>query len=324
MVPLLNLLVARDFADSDDSNGYPAHGWAANTQGRRVLWLPLLPLVANPWAYRGSKGLPDDLPLGKPNSPLTESRVYVHPGDREPWGVDADVRLVTGPPSAEPLRSSLVNILMALGQTARSASEIRRLAPEADPADVYAMNHWEELALFCVKAAVLELRVFLDLLAFHLVPVLFREWKHNRPETLPTLIQRVSDAKPAALLVDKHDLSSILASSWDWFSILRARDSGDRGLRDQLVHKNCRLIATTSSSNSGPFELSVSLTPVESAQQGDVLGALRKMLRGLCLTCQALASLCGLRGFYSRQDAYMLTMHDEHQAEFWPALRPPT
>lgn len=49
-----------DFADPEQAKRFPAHGWATNSQGVKILWCPLPRLITHLLLERSNSGsLPD-------------------------------------------------------------------------------------------------------------------------------------------------------------------------------------------------------------------------------------------------------------------------
>ncbi len=57
--------IALDFADSSRAGRVPRHGWAKNSQGVKLLWLPVLRLLHEAHDLRKANGLPEELTLGQ-------------------------------------------------------------------------------------------------------------------------------------------------------------------------------------------------------------------------------------------------------------------
>lgn len=57
--------IALDFADPSRAGRVPWHGWAKNSQGVKLLWLPVLRLVHEAHDLRKAKGLPEELTPGQ-------------------------------------------------------------------------------------------------------------------------------------------------------------------------------------------------------------------------------------------------------------------
>ena len=64
--------IAIDFADPSRSGRVPRHGWAKNSQGVKLLWLPILRLVHEAHDIRKANGPPEELSQGQ----WSESRAF--------------------------------------------------------------------------------------------------------------------------------------------------------------------------------------------------------------------------------------------------------
>lgn len=57
--------IALDFADSSREDAIPQHGWAKNSQGVKLLWLPVIRLMHEAYNIRKAKGLTEVLTQGQ-------------------------------------------------------------------------------------------------------------------------------------------------------------------------------------------------------------------------------------------------------------------
>src|SRR6266700_3820775 len=57
--------LAIDFAESSRIGRVPQHGWAKNSQGVKLLWLPVLRLVHEAYNIRKANGLREELSQGQ-------------------------------------------------------------------------------------------------------------------------------------------------------------------------------------------------------------------------------------------------------------------
>jgi len=321
--PINPIFISQDFLDPEAPARFPSHGWAVNTQNRRVLWMPLLPLVLSPWKRRAELGLHDTSPLDKPFSAASENTVFLHPKDARNLGTDSEVSLLAGPPSAEPLRASLTMLVLAAGKLNGIVRQISDLPAEFSADRQTYVDEMKDTAALLIKSAFVELRIFLDLLAFHLVPLLWADWRQDRVDTYPKLLQRVLESKPKEseeFVAPADALKQTLQRSNSWFGLLRARTGGHEGIRDRLLHFNCRILTSVSRADPGHWQLYASLQPASLDHENDLLATLGRLLAGLCALCGDLLLVCGNRSSYIKGDCFSVFMDDRDQTAFWPPL----
>jgi hypothetical protein len=296
--------VAYDLRDSGVEGRFPAHGWAWNSQGVPLLWMPILRV-------------------------LVHSREVARPDGTR--AVRSEESLQAGYAAADTLdKLSLAlseldrcNQVAWTRQHGQGGTDGEWLTPEG-------IEALERIPLF-IDLSFIYLRRLADQLTLALREFLF-EHHRSAPSELKNLASLFGDQ--AALedcnpLVGAANLVDHLQPRLGWLAELRRGSSNlrEKGIRDLLEHGSTRMVVGTGGVGDGPMSVRAHLV------RGTELDPTRELvstLRGVCTGfAEFMTSLCHLARIPGPYDWLDVLRVDHHFVAFWPQLdlgqpEPPT
>jgi hypothetical protein len=310
-----------EMASEERQSRFPAHGWALNPQGAKLLWLPINNLLQNVAGVRRAKGMVDRIAMDKPRSKTDEQTYYAYPvnPDDEPEK-DRPVRLVPGPLSPVPLYTSLHEVALLLSEIHR-LQRLQAAIPIVTKRDKdrEMLRNMEQLAPMYIKWLYVEFRRLMDLVAIHFGRVAFANLS-DLPNGFPRLRELVANRKKAMQktpLVNVDKFLTILQSVDPWFEIIRRPEGNNRGVRDALLHANVRILVSRGQAGCDRPRLTAHLS---SNQQLELISALPQITSGLCKLFRDLYELTSWRNGYTRRDYFHLWGNDDDITGFWPEI----
>lgn len=248
--------LAIDFGDAALLARYPAHGSARNSQGLKLLWLPIVRAISG-IAYPGAKLHPffRDLTLGQ----VFEIRAF-------------DVTL-----------SKLILTFRELSSALERGAE-----PPIHASSTAELNERHEALLVVplfVDLAFIYLRRLADDFARASRFVLFRRIE-NAPRKFKELRKWVHDDRLEDLLVNSTNIKDAFANHSGWFDSLNERPTtgeAKRGIRSSLEHHAVSVSVQHSKTGNDPWELDVSLgEPMQKEYVQGLVGVLKHIVAEIC------------------------------------------
>ncbi len=296
--------IALDFADPDQATKFPSHGWARNSQGTKLLWLPVLRLVHKAPIIRKANGVSDNL------SPGQWSEIMAF---------------------AEAIRR-LVLVLRELHKCVRIGSD-----PGFDEQDQEKWNAICEASLLIplfVDQAFVYARRIADHFARASRYVLFKN-PGSAPREYKKLRLVVADqAKLQRLspICDLDCLQAAFANHSGWLDKLRDSidESGrtQKGIRDIMEHRPTNVTVSHHRVGDDPWEVIASLEApdVNFSFRTDLLPTLKDIIVGLsCLWTEVCIATNLPKAdppwFAPYGDAVLLTGNDDDFTGFWPEIK---
>lgn len=286
-----------DIASIDQVARYPRHGWAVNSQGVKLLWLPITNVLAfwNPSLVRRSKGVEN----------LNEHLV-----------------------STQPFEGTLQKLIIALRELHRHSRE----ATEIPDIDLNALTKDQQRAstdtAFIVPLFVDVSLMYLRILADHFVDasrtVLFEKfgsapthYKGMRPFLRDA--KRLAHARP---IVDQGQLRKAFDEHSAWFDTIRHPQGGSRGLRDALEHHpvitqvSFRQVAGESPELLAHLITLGATTPVST----ELTSVFVDSVVDLCGLWTEVCAAIGWKNGYEEQDCFPMVGLDDDIVGFWPEI----
>jgi hypothetical protein len=201
-----------DFAYTEQANRFPRHGWAQNSQGVKLLWLPIIRLFRSAQVIRNEKGV----------KPLEDRDLL----DIEPF----------------------CKTTHKLALTLREIHELIRKSPgppstHGNPEDWRQFQKVHDMLPLYLDLAYVYLRRLADHLTIASRFVLFEHYK-SAPREFKELIAFTANQEKISHVVPICDLSLLectLAEYSSWFDFLtqRATENGrtKKGIRDAMEHR---------------------------------------------------------------------------------------
>lgn len=292
--------LAIDFGDAALVERYPGHGWARNSQGIKLLWLPVVRAISG-IAYPGAESHPlyRDLPLGQ----VLEIRAF-------------DVTL-----------SKLALTFRELSSALEHGVE-----PPIHASSTAEFNEKQEALLVVplfVDLAFVYLRRLADDFARASRFVLFRHID-NAPREFKTLRKWVRDDRLEDLLVNSEDMKRAFASHSGWFDSLNERpETGQakRSIRSSLEHHAVSVSVQHSKIGGDPWKLDVSLgQPMQKEYVSGLVGVLKEIVADMS---EFWTTICEATQVNSKYKMWVcpygdrlggVVGNDEHITAFWPQL----
>lgn len=286
--------VLYDFADPSQERMFPAHGWANNTQGVKILWLPIIRLLNNAQQIRKSSRI---------QKPITYADSL----------------------SGQAFAETLVRLLRSLSEAQyfrRHMISSSRLAEAQEPLPD-SIRAWEMLPLF-TDISYVYLRRLADQIARAGQLVLFRK-PNQKPTNFGKLRKLILSAKTQDenLLVDRERLIHTFEKHTGWFDTLARTENGhSKGIRDALEHRSARILVGVIKTNDEPAEVQVDLLyeNLEPNHFPDLFARLKPLVSEFSAFLTALHECVGHGEKYEWHDSRVLTGLDDDSAGFWPEI----
>lgn len=295
--------IALDFADPSRKGHLPRHGWARNSQGNKLLWLPVLRLAHQAGDIRKAADLPIDLSRGH----LAEIRAF-----------DQTVR----------------HFALALRELAKCIRLGSDPGFDKDPVDPERWNAGLEAAALLplyVDLAFVYARRLADQFAKAIRHVLFTH-SESAPREYKVLRQRIADQ---AALQHLKPLCSveILRSAFQrhsvWFD--RIRDSTDqtgdlrKGIRDIMEHHAVAVTVQHAKSDDDSWEINANLGEpgLSGSFRSELIPTLKMIVADIAalwtMVCESAGLPVAARPWIAPYGyALLLTGNDDDSTAFWP------
>jgi hypothetical protein len=279
-----------DFADQEQARRFPAHGWAINSQGVKILWCPLKHLIATTLMTKRDSG---SLPGG----------VYL---DALPFFE-----------TLEKLAATLRELHQAVRVSCDHSCTME--SPEAFTVDLRAM----EIVPLYVDLAFTYLRRIPDLLVVACRALLFDHWE-SVPRAFKDWISdpdRLATHEPSC---NFDVLRKALIDHSAWFNGLRGVSpvTGKKGIRDALEHRGVRLlVGKQQAGDMRPcFTVEIDSRAGDVDSRRDILPCIRDSVAGLCLLMAGVHSAIGNGNQYEWGDFLSLAGTDDDIVGYWPQI----
>jgi len=296
--------LAIDFGDPALAERVPEHGWARNSQGVKLLWLPVLRLISARGGIRTASG---------EIIPLTQDQIFE-----------------MGAFSATVMRFALT--LGELGKCVRLAA-----MPAFHQSDDESFNsnmRAASLLPLYIDLAYVYARRLADRFARSVRYVLFR--RHaiapHRYKILREDIAHQSSLQRLDPMCNADTLRAAFARHCAWFD--RLRDSEDeagktrKGIRDIMEHRPVVAHLRYSKVGEERWQMCVDLGhDLSNAEfRGDLISTLRFIVEDMCalwtMVCDSVALVPAQRPWVVPYgDAFLLAGNDDDQTAFWPEIR---
>ena len=295
--------IALDFADSSRAGRVPRHGWATNSQGMKLLWLPILRLLHQASNIRKAAGLPVDLSRGQ----LADIRAF-----------DQTVRHFT--------------------LTLRELAKCIRLGSDPgfdqDPVDAERWNTGLEASMLLplyVDLAFVYARRLADQFAKAIRHVLF-----THSDSAPRKYKKLRSviAEPAKLQLLKplcggDALRQAFERHSAWLDKLRdsTDESGElrKGIRDIMEHHPIAVTVQHSQAGDGPWEINANLGEpgISASFRSELIPTLKMIVTDMAslwtMVCEsANLPVAGRLWIAPYGDVVLLTGNDDDATAFWP------
>jgi len=279
-----------DFADLEQARRFPAHGWAINSQGVKILWCPLQRLISHTLLTKSTSG---SLPGG----------IYL---DALPFSE-----------TLQKLATTLRELHRAERVSCEHPLSIRN--PEVLTADHRAM----EIVPLYVELAFIYLRRLPDLLVVACRPLLFEHWQSVSTKFKDWIsnADRLASCKPSC---NFDVLRETLIDHSAWFNELRdvSPVTGKKGIRDALEHRGVRLIVGKQQAGDGRpyFTVMTDSRASDVEIHKDILPLIPDSVAGLCLLMAGIHSAIGFSSQYEWGDSLSLIGTDDDIVGYWPQI----
>lgn len=279
-----------DIADGGQRAQFPAHGWAINSQGVKLLWFPFPCLLET---QLKKETLAGKLPIGTHNNVL---------------------------PFSETLRNLAV-ALRELHLTVREACAL----PIGEEVRYEDLRAYEMVPLFA-DLAFSYLRRLPDLMAYASRPLLFQNWC-SAPREFKKWIQKVDRLEEFKPRCDVGKLRTAIQTHSEWFMKLRANSpaTGKKGVRDVLEHRRVRLMASKQQSgNSKPrMMLMFDSHDGDVEVRTDLLPLILEATAGFCALMNGVqrSVLSGQKTYEWYGNCFLFGIDDD-VVGYWPEITP--
>jgi hypothetical protein len=296
-----------DFKEEDKRARFPKHGWAMSSDDVRLLWLPIMRILANSGKLRSEIGLSRNL------------------GSRQ----QEDIRC---------LFATLANLSVTLRELAGAMREIESLDPiNGDNESKNREWHLKELIKLYVDVCIMCLRRLSDAFGRSIRYVLFDHFE-SAPREFKKLITMTSNDEKGLLaagpLCDVDHLKKVLHENTDWFADIRGMNReglGKKGIRDVLDHDVSSIEIIREKAGDSPWRTRALLRHVSESSLMS-LDLLSFVERCICQLCELWTQLCkllplpdgwqGYRGAANiREGDFYFVLGDDRDATcLWPPI----
>ena len=275
-----------DFADKKQAQMYPRHGWAINSHGVKILWLPLLHLVPN--IQGNEKGL------------STDSALH-------------------GLAFCETVRKLAIS-LQEFHKVIRVSCD-HPVSLEHETLNIY--HKAQRMVPLYVDLTFVYLRRIADLLTVACRPILFDDWR-SAPQKFKKLVSPATDLSSLKPICDLGMLQQTIANHSNWFSALRGTSptTQKKGVRDALEHRSVRFIVNREQVNDDRPTCTVQLSSpdpdVEDIQ--DLSSLILCMMADFCELMSGVHAATGRGKGYDRHESLVLVGEDDDLVGYWPEI----
>jgi hypothetical protein len=281
-----------DFSDPKQAKLFPQHGWAINSQGAKILWLPLLRLFKFLRKTLEEKG---------------------RSGQSHPGIVHDSLAFL----------ATLQNLAITLRELHRITRLSCNLPGNLDPVTLTADHRAYEMAPLYIDLAFSYLRRTPDLLVMACRPLLFEHWQ-SVPQKFKDWIANLSQLESHKPLCDFTILSEAVSNHTEWFNAVRGRSPlpGKKGIRDALEHRavQLRVVKQKRGSIRPRFTVMVQSRAREVERDKDILLRLTESIAGLCRLMTGIHTAIGVGSRYQWGDQLIVLGNDEDIVGYWPQI----
>lgn len=296
-----------DFKEEDKRRRYPDHGWAMNSENVRLLWLPIMRVLANSEKIRSDIGLSRNM------------------GSRQREDIHC-------------LFATIGSLSVALRELARAMREIESLDPiEGDDESMNKQWYLRELIKLHADLCVMFLRRLSDAFCRSIRYVLFDPFE-SAPREFKKLITMASENAQGLLkagpLCSVDLLKKVLCENSAWFADIRGMNRGGlgkKGIRDVLDHDTSSIEITRDKAGDGPWETKALLRYASESNlmSFDVLSLVKSCVSQLCGLWTQLYKLLPLSdewkgyragGNIREGDIYFVFGNDMDATRLWPPI----
>ncbi len=245
------------FRDEKQREQFPRHGWAMDSDGIRLIRLPIMRLLANPNKIRCELGLSNITNI------LPEDTI-----------------------SLFNTLDNLSVILRELGLTIRNITSLDLMYGDNDSKN--RQCYLTDLIKVYIDTGLMYLRRLADNFCSSLRFILFKNF-NSAPREFKTLIHKAinDELAQADILCDINKFRKVLKENTNWFRDIRGMDrsgQGKKGFRDVLEHHPSSIEILFRKTGNGPWEISALLRykSESSLMSIDLLDFLKKSISELC------------------------------------------
>lgn len=279
-----------DFSDLEQMKRFPAHGWAANSQGVKILWCPL--------PHRTFDAL-----LEKSISDCSYRGIYL---DTLPFA-DELRKLVIVLRQLHEATGAICDHPCTLGNEEALSTEMKL----------------RELVPLYIDLAFIYLRRIPDRLALACRPLLFKHWK-SVPTHFRNWISMADQLDRYMPSCNLDFLRETLVHDTEWFQGLRATSpvTGRKGTRDALEHRGVRQIIMKQQAGDKRPTITVMLESrsPDVEIRNDLLPQVHNCVAGLCRLMACVQRSLGLGCSYEFRDHLISDGTDDDMVGFWPKI----
>ena len=280
-----------DISDENIKNCFPQHGWALNSQGVKLLWLPILNLITHTNVIR-TKSACEKTKYDQYNS---------------------------------------VILRQLIGRLIYSNRELSFWLKECENYDFHEkdnkkMTHWmhasEMIPLFA-DLSIVYLRRIMDRFAEAISPVLFRNYR-SAPKKLHKLIEKAKkhDLQDLDLICDEQKLLEALENHTNWIIKVRGFNefSDKKGIRDSIEHRTVNLtVSWHGKSPNTRTELRL-FSHSKDVPRVDLINYLTDILKGLCDLWYRIHLSINWSSCYDRWSSFPVRGNDDLVVSLWPSI----
>lgn len=279
-----------DFADESKMVLFPKHGWTANSQDVKVLWLPIRRVLTNVMDLRKERDLETESISGHRHYALS-------------------------------FNSTLDNLTICLRELSRITRESCEHDVDLDKEasldkDLLAF----EMAPIYIDCCFSYLRRLADLFSKASRPILFDNWK-SAPSEFKKLIANSTKGDSYGPL---YDINLALTQHCGWFSKLRALqgETGKKGIRDAIEHRTVRFLISKHQSGGGVPKIDIRLYSPERDvdTRQELISELRECMSDFCFFMTEICKAINYFSNYDKWDTLVRPGLDDDYVGFWPEL----
>jgi hypothetical protein len=281
-----------DIADPEQARRFPRHGWSRNSQGVRLLWLPVLRLLRNIEVIRKERG-------AKPASPSNLA---------DALSVEESLRY-------------FALVLRELRYLDRTTPKYSLEDPRAHPQQ---MDRLISLTPVYVDMALTYLRRLSFLLAAAMRMLIVNDYDNVSWRNFSQFREDVLEPNKLEGLQPICDLEVLRAAfrqHTGWFDLVTSGvKQGKKGVRASLEHRPTRLLVSQSEVE-GSWSVHVSLHSTHrDVPEGDLLPLLAPNISDFCENLAGITQAVGWGNQYDALEVLAITGEDEDRTYYWPSI----
>lgn len=287
-----------DFADKNQRNSFPNHGWAVNSQGAKLLWFPILRLT-DPTGMR--RCLATNLEHSHTRGECSEIWTF---------------------------QETVQRLVFALRELNRCARVSARFAEPENNEELNLGHDASFLLPLYLDLAYVYMRRLADQLTKASRFVLFNRfgsapWKFKELRKTVACEEKLRRLHP---ICDVEKLQEAVKEGSGWFDQL-AREGSMKGIRDMLEHRGVSIQVSHAKPANGPWRTHATFgrTGTHLPPQPELLSTLKEIVAGFCAFCTLICSSvkwdhCYKDWVVPYGDAIVLFGNEDDSVAFWPEL----